>query len=474
MTDDARNRPGLGSPGLGSPGLESPVLEPPYRTVVKPYGHALVELARRRPEIVCLSGDLTRQCEIDLFQAAFPDRFIHAGMAEANMIGVAGALARSGLIPFVHTFGVFATRRPFDQIVNAVAYPHLPVRIIGFMPGVSSPGGPSHQAIEDVALMRALPGMTVIDVADATETAQVVAGIADLPGPVYLRLKRGEIPVIFPDDHRLSLDNAQVLVDGRHATGLARGTTGGGATAGGGVTRGGAETVGGAVTGGGGVTRGGAETVGGGVTRGGAETKGGAETAGGAVTVGGAVTGGGGVTRGGAETVGRGGMGVWSASTRDARGQLRAPVAVPRSDVALLVSGMMVAPALAAARVLRSAGIATLVLNIPVIKPLDTATVLDVAAATRTVITAENHSTIGGLGSAVAETLAESALPRPLHRIGLTDTFAEGARTPTYLFRKYGLTTQHLINAAWAALDQPGTPPRSQPLPAEEGEYAPV
>jgi transketolase C-terminal domain/subunit len=469
MTDDARNRP-----GLGSPGLESPVLEPPYRTVVKPYGHALVELARRRPEIVCLSGDLTRQCEIDLFQAAFPDRFIHAGMAEANMIGVAGALARSGLIPFVHTFGVFATRRPFDQIVNAVAYPHLPVRIIGFMPGVSSPGGPSHQAIEDVALMRALPGMTVIDVADATETAQVVAGIADLPGPVYLRLKRGEIPVIFPDDHRLSLDNAQVLVDGRHATGLARGTTGGGATAGGGVTRGGAETVGGAVTGGGGVTRGGAETVGGGVTRGGAETKGGAETAGGAVTVGGAVTGGGGVTRGGAETVGRGGMGVWSASTGDARGQLRAPVAVPRSDVALLVSGMMVAPALAAARVLRSAGIATLVLNIPVIKPLDTATVLDVAAATRTVITAENHSTIGGLGSAVAETLAESALPRPLHRIGLTDTFAEGARTPTYLFRKYGLTTQHLINAAWAALDQPGTPPRSQPLPAEEGEYAPV
>jgi transketolase C-terminal domain/subunit len=474
MTDDARNRPGLGSPGLESPGLESPVLEPPYRTVVKPYGHALVELARRRPEIVCLSGDLTRQCEIDLFQAAFPDRFIHAGMAEANMIGVAGALARSGLIPFVHTFGVFATRRPFDQIVNAVAYPHLPVRIIGFMPGVSSPGGPSHQAIEDVALMRALPGMTVIDVADATETAQVVAGIADLPGPVYLRLKRGEIPVIFPDDHRLSLDNAQVLVDGRHATGLARGTTGGGATAGGGVTRGGAETVGGAVTGGGGVTRGGAETVGGGVTRGGAETKGGAETAGGAVTVGGAVTSGGGVTRGGAETVGRGGMGVWSASTGDARGQLRAPGAVPRSDVALLVSGMMVAPALAAARVLRSAGIATLVLNIPVIKPLDTATVLDVAAATRTVITAENHSTIGGLGSAVAETLAESALPRPLHRIGLTDTFAEGARTPTYLFRKYGLTTQHLINAAWAALDQPGTPPRSQPLPAEEGEYAPV
>jgi len=498
------------------------VLDPPYRTVLKPYGHALVELARARPEIVCLTGDLTRQCEIDLFQEAFPERFIHAGMAEANMIGVAGALARSGLIPFVHTFGVFATRRPFDQIVNAVAYPRLPVRIVGFMPGVSSPGGPSHQAIEDVALMRALPGMTVVDVADATETAQVVAAIADLPGPVYLRLKRGEIPVIFPEDHRLSLDHAQVLAGGRDKTRLAAGTAGGGVTTGGGVTCGGAQTEGGAVTTGGGVTRGGAHTVGrggtsgggvstggaqteggaetaggaqteggavttgGGVTRGGAETsgrggtvggaqtEGGGATAGGAVTEGGAVTGGGGVTGGGAETAGRGGMGVWPGSTGDARGQLRAPVAVPGSDVALLVSGMMLAPALAAARVLRSAGIATVVLNIPVIKPLDTATVLAAATATTTVLTAENHSTTGGLGSAIAETLAEAGLPRPLHRIGLNDTFAEGAQTPAYLFQKYGLSTQHLIDAAWSALHQPGTPPRSHPLPAEEGEYAPV
>jgi transketolase len=333
-------------------------LEPPYRTALKPYGHALVELARRRREIVCLSGDLTRQCEIDLFQAEIPDRFIHAGMAEANMMGVAGALARSGHIPFVHTFGVFATRRPLDQIVNAIAYPRLPVRIVGFMPGVSSPGGPSHQAIEDVALMRALPGMTVIDVADATETAQVVPAIADLPGPVYLRLKRGEIPVIFPDSHRLSLDHAQVLSTG--------------------------------------------------------------------------------------------------------------------TDVALLASGMMVAPALAAAAVLNDHGISAGVVNIPVIKPLDTATVLAAATAARLVVTAENHTIIGGLGSAVAETLAEAGLGRPLHRVGLQDTFAEGAQTAPYLFTKYGLTTQHLITTAWTALGTPGPAPVAPTPATEPGEYAPV
>ncbi|HLN67513.1 MAG TPA: transketolase family protein, partial [Streptosporangiaceae bacterium] len=123
--------------------------EPPYRTELKPYGRALVAAARHRGEILCLSGDLTRQTEVDLFQAEFPDRFINGGMAEANMMGMAGALARCGYLPFVHTFGVFATRRPFDQIANAIAYPNLPVRIIGFMPGVSTPGGPSHQAIDD-------------------------------------------------------------------------------------------------------------------------------------------------------------------------------------------------------------------------------------------------------------------------------------------------------------------------------------
>jgi transketolase C-terminal domain/subunit len=185
-----------------------------YPTELKPYGRALAEAARRRRDILCLTGDLTTQTEVDMFQAEFPDRFIHGGMAEANIMGMAGALTRCGFVPFVHTFGVFATRRPFDQIANAIAYPNLPVRIIGFMPGVSTPGGPSHQAIDDVALMPALPNMTVVDVADAVETRQVVPAIMDVPGPVYVRLKRGEIPVIFDDSHTLRLDRADVVVAG--------------------------------------------------------------------------------------------------------------------------------------------------------------------------------------------------------------------------------------------------------------------
>jgi transketolase C-terminal domain/subunit len=436
------------------------VLGPPYGTVLKPYGRALVELARARPEVVCLSGDLTRQCEVDLFQEEFPGRFIHAGMAEANMIGIAGALARQGLMPFVHSFGVFVTRRPLDQIVNAVAYPRLPVRIVGFMPGVSSPGGPSHQAIEDIALMRAIPGMTVIDVADATETAQVVAAMADVPGPVYLRLKRGEIPVIFPGDHRLSLDRAQVLEWRGEAMDGGAQTTGGAGTDGGGVTSGGAQIAGGADTSGGAHIAGLADTVGGGVSTGGGVTSGGAHTAGLADTVGGGVSTGGGVSSGGAGIT----DGGWSSTSG----------AAPSSDVALLVSGMMVAPALAAARVLRAAGVVTVVVNVPVIKPLDTATVLAVATASTAVVTAENHTIIGGLGSAVAEALAEAGLGRPLRRIGLQDTFAEGAKDAQYLFTKYGLTTQHIVDTAWSVLHRAGPTPSSPTLPADVGEYAPV
>ena len=180
------------------------MFDPPYRTILKPYGEALLALARQRREIVCLGADLTRQTETDIFRDAIPDRFINVGMAEANMISIAGGLARAGHVVFVNTFGVFCSRRCYDQIAMSVAYPALNVKIVGFMPGLSSPGGPSHQAIEDVALMRALPNMTVVEPADAVEVAQSVVAIADHPGPVYLRLKRGENPLIFEDGHRLN------------------------------------------------------------------------------------------------------------------------------------------------------------------------------------------------------------------------------------------------------------------------------
>ena len=184
--------------------------EPPFKTILKPYGEALLALARQRPEIVCLGADLTRQTETDIFRDSLPDRFLNIGMAEANMISIAGAMAREGHVVFVNTFGVFCTRRCYDQIAMAVAYPNVNVKIVGFMPGLSSPGGPSHQAIEDVALMRALPTMLVVAPADATEVRQAVQAVADHPGPVYLRLKRVLAPL------EAEIDRAGVVGDRLH------------------------------------------------------------------------------------------------------------------------------------------------------------------------------------------------------------------------------------------------------------------
>jgi transketolase len=333
--------------------------EPPYATVLKPYGSALVELARRRPEILCLGADLTRQTETDLFRDELSDRFINLGMAEANMISVAGGLARAGRVVFVNTFGVFCTRRCFDQIAMSVAYPKLNVKIVGFMPGLSSPGGPSHQAIEDVALMRALPNFTIVEPADAIETRQAVAAIADHPGPVYLRLKRGEIPEIFDDSHRLDLRRAQILIGGEGC------------------------------------------------------------------------------------------------------------------ELCIIASGMMLPAALAAARTLIENGVSVSVLNAPVIKPFDGATVLGAARGSRLVITAENHTIVGGLGSAVAEVLAEAGVAASLRRIGIADTFAE-AGSREFLFAKYGLGTQDIVSAAWDGLKINRPPPQARVVEASPGAYAPV
>lgn len=336
------------------------MFNPPYRTVLKPYGQALLALARERKEIICLGGDLTRQTETDFFRDSIPERFFNAGMAEANMIGIAGGLARAGHVVFVNTFGVFCTRRCYDQIAMSIAYPNLNVKIVGFMPGLSSPGGPSHQAIEDVALMRALPNVTVVEPADAVEIHQIVAAIAEHPGPVYLRLKRGETPVIFGEDHRLELGKAQIFA-GRAAA----------------------------------------------------------------------------------------------------------------SEVTIVAAGMMIPAALAAARALGEAGAAATVINSPTIKPLDSQTILAGARGSRVIITAENHTVIGGLGSAVAEAMAEAGFNAPLRRVGIADRFAEsGSRE--FLFARYGLSTQSIIDAAWSGLGRSGAPPQAPAIETPEGAYAPV
>ncbi len=331
--------------------------KPPYDVVLKPYGKALVEVARRRPEVFCLGADLTRQTETDLIRDQMPERFISVGMAEANMIGIAGGMARAGHTVFVHSFGVFCTRRCYDQIAMAVAYPNLNVKIVGFMPGISSPGGPSHQAIDDVALMRALPNFTVVDLADATEIDQAVEAVAAQPGPVYLRLKRGEIPLIFDSSHRFSLREAQVIADGQ--------------------------------------------------------------------------------------------------------------------EVCIVASGMMVPAAQAAAQALREAGRSACVVNSPVIKPLDHRTIVAKARKASVVVTAENHSVIGGLGSAVAEALAEAGVGVPLRRVGLLDVFAEsGSRE--YLFEKYKLGVRDIIGAAWGQVGKGRPQPEAPEIESAAGTYAPV
>jgi transketolase len=326
---------------------------------LKPYGEALLKLARERKEIICLGADLTRQTETDIFRDNIGDRFINVGMAEANMIGIAGGLARAGHTVFVNTFGVFCTRRCYDQIAMAVAYPNVNVKIVGFMPGLSSPGGPSHQAIEDVSLMRALPNMTVVDPADAIEISQAVTAVADHPGPVYLRLKRGEIPQIFEDDHRFEMKKAQLVA-------------------------------------------------------------------------------------------GNG-----------------------RGEVCIVAAGMMIAAALAAARTLEDNGVSASVINAPVIKPLDAETVVSAAKQSRLVITAENHTVFGGLGSAVAEALAEAGVGVALRRVGIDDVFAEsGSRE--YLFSRYGLSTQNILEQAWRGLAINRPVPVAPVHETAPGAYAPV
>jgi transketolase len=290
----------------------------------KAYGRALLALAEADPRIVCLGADLTGPTETDLFRDRLPDRFFNFGVAEANLVCAASGMARSGDIPFVNTFGVFASRRCFDQVALQIAYPRANVKLVGFMPGLTSPGGPTHQATDDVALMRALPGMVVVEPACASHVAPMLAALVAHRGPAYMRIKRGELPLLFTADTMPPLGKGQV--------------------------------------------------------------------------------------------VRRGGRDGW-----------------------ILASGVMVALALEALDALAERGVEAGLVNLPTIKPLDTALVAEIAAEGKPLLVAENHSIVGGLGSAVAEVLAESGRAARFARLGVDDVFAEGAGAP-YLFEKYGLS----------------------------------
>lgn len=300
-----------------------------------PYRSALAALGEVRRDVVVLGADLGNSTEVDLFRQRFPERFFNVGSAEQNEVGVAVGLAFEGEVPFVHSFGVFLTRRAYEQVCVQAAMHRANVKLIGMIPGLTSRLGPTHQAIEDLSLMRTLPGMTVLDPADATEIAQAVSAMADWEGPVYARMMRREVKALFdPATYRFVIGRAVWLREG--------------------------------------------------------------------------------------------------------------------SDVAIVTSGLMLEHALEAVGDLDSRGVEAALLHVPTLKPLDEAAILRAARGCGAVVTAENHLVTGGLGSAVAEVLAER-FPCPLERVGLRDTFAAPG-SPEYLFERYGLTARHIVEAALRAV----------------------
>ena len=302
-----------------------------FKPLPRSYGDALVAAARNDSRIVCLTADLSSPTETDLFRDTFPERFHNVGIAEANMIGIAGGMARSGEIPFAHSFCAFITKRCYDQITMQAAYPNLPVKIVGFLPGVATLLGVSHQAIEDVALMRAVPNMMVLEPSGPEFHAAAVELALQHEGPVYLRMKRPEKPP------------------------------------------------------------------------------------------------------GGA---------VQARSLQIGRGVVRREGA----DATIITAGLCVAESLIAAEALAAEGIDVSVVDMACIKPFDTELVLEHAAASGAIVTAENHSIIGGLGSAVAEVLADASIGVPFKRVGVQDRFCEGGTTP-YLMQKFGLDSAAIADA---------------------------
>lgn len=313
-------------PKLKTSAMIASIAEEGQATISAPFGQALKKLAANRPEIVGLTADLAKYTDIHLFRDAYPQRFFQMGMAEQLMIAAAGGLAKTGLIPFATSYAVFATRRAFDFIHQVIAEENLNVKICAALPGLTTGYGPSHQACEDLALMRSIPNMTVIDPCDALDTQQAVEAIADYKGPVYMRLLRGNVPLVLDKyDYQFELGKAKLLKDGK--------------------------------------------------------------------------------------------------------------------DVLIISSGLLTMRALDTAEKLAKDNIECAVLHVPTIKPLDDETILaQVKKGSRLVICAENHSTIGGLGEAVATLLMSTKTFVPFKQIALPDLFLDAGALPT-LHDRYGIST---------------------------------
>lgn len=286
------------------------------------YGEALVELGHKHDDFIVMDADLASATKTGLFKAEFPERFLDVGVAEQNLMGVAAGIATTGHKVFASSFAMFAAGRAFDQIRNSIGYPHLHVVIGATHAGISvGEDGASHQCNEDIALMRVIPGMTVICPSDDRETKQAVEAAYNAEGPVYLRLGRLAVPAVHSDDYHFQIGKATVEKQG--------------------------------------------------------------------------------------------------------------------TDITVVATGLMVTSALQAAKQLENEGISCEVINMATIKPLDKDTLLASAKKTGHVVTVEEHSVIGGLGSAVCDVLSET-MPTPVKKLGMQDTFGESGPA-VELLHKYQL-----------------------------------
>lgn len=299
------------------------------------YGEALVELGREKENLLVLDADLAKATKTATFKKEFPQRFIDCGIAEANMMGIAAGLATTGKVPFASTFAMFAAGRAFEQVRNSIGYPHLNVKIGATHASISvGEDGASHQCNEDLALMRTIPKMTVINPADHYEAKAAVKAAYGIDGPVYLRFGRMAVPVFNDETYEFEVGKAVTLCEG--------------------------------------------------------------------------------------------------------------------TDLTIIATGLLVYEAIKAAEELKKEGISARVLNMHTIKPIDRGAIVKAAEETGCIVTAEEHSIIGGLGSAVAEVVGET-VPVPVHRLGVNDVFGMSGPAQT-LLDIFELNSKGIVKKAKEAL----------------------